>query len=211
MKAAQQLTVAGYLVGFLGFLATWILDEVGIYLGKQGAKKASHITQIILRAIAPHFLVSRYDMICWLDSKCITMCTIQLLRRHSGSQWPDSKIAETNVSLWNWYQLVCNIAHLGSHATALACIHVSENPLRQHVPFFSDDTCSSHVASSKSAGFILPAGACMQYPRRTRRTRGARTLPHGPGKLLANTMPGPLYSALVSACAFEPCNEKLQA
>jgi hypothetical protein len=57
MKALQRINTGTFLVGFLGFLSSYILDLVAAF--KPGAKQASRVTRLVLRAVSPHFALAR--------------------------------------------------------------------------------------------------------------------------------------------------------
>lgn len=59
VKAAQRLTVAGFLVGFLGVFTTMLLDFVVLFTRKAGVRHANNIIKAVLRAVAPHYVLSR--------------------------------------------------------------------------------------------------------------------------------------------------------
>lgn len=59
MKAMQRINSLVLLSGYLGFLATWILDIVYLFTQKSGVHLANIITQRVLRIFFPHFNLAR--------------------------------------------------------------------------------------------------------------------------------------------------------
>ena len=59
MKALQWINSLLLLSGYIGFLATWILDIVYLLTSKSGVNLANKITQRVLRVIFPHFNLAR--------------------------------------------------------------------------------------------------------------------------------------------------------
>ena len=59
MKALQTVFKFSFAVGFVGFLASEILDLVYAFTRKHGAQLANTITQRTLQAISPHFVLAR--------------------------------------------------------------------------------------------------------------------------------------------------------
>ncbi len=59
MKALQWINSLLLLSGYIGFLATWILDIVYLLTSKSGVKLANKITQRVLRVVFPHFNLAR--------------------------------------------------------------------------------------------------------------------------------------------------------
>ncbi|KAK9842270.1 hypothetical protein WJX81_003820 [Elliptochloris bilobata] len=57
MAALQRINTVAFLVGFLGFLSSYILDFVARL--KPGAKQASRVVKLALRAVSPHFALAR--------------------------------------------------------------------------------------------------------------------------------------------------------
>ena len=64
VKALGRLNTAFFLVGFLGFLTTWILDMIYFYLRKTAVKQPNEIIKALFSAFAPQYLLSRslYDI-----------------------------------------------------------------------------------------------------------------------------------------------------
>lgn len=64
MKALGRLNTAFFLVGFLGFLTTWILDMIYMFLRKAAVKQPNEIIKALFSAFAPQYLLSRslYDI-----------------------------------------------------------------------------------------------------------------------------------------------------
>lgn len=64
VKALGRLNIGYFLVGFLGFLTTWILDMIYMFLRKQAVKHPNEIIKALFSAFAPHYLLSRclYDV-----------------------------------------------------------------------------------------------------------------------------------------------------
>lgn len=59
MKALQRINSISLLFGYLGFLATWILEAIYTFTRKSGVHTADVITSHILRIISPHFNLAR--------------------------------------------------------------------------------------------------------------------------------------------------------
>ena len=59
MKALQWINSLLLLSGYIGFLATWILDIVYLLTSKSGVHLANKITQQVLRVVFPHFNLAR--------------------------------------------------------------------------------------------------------------------------------------------------------
>ena len=59
MKALQWINSLLLLSGYLGFLATWILDQLYVVTHKAGLATANRITQRVLRILFPHFNLAR--------------------------------------------------------------------------------------------------------------------------------------------------------
>ena len=59
MKALQWINSLLLLSGYLGFLATWILDQLYVVTHKPGLRTANRITQRVLRTLFPHFNLAR--------------------------------------------------------------------------------------------------------------------------------------------------------
>lgn len=88
MKALQRINTGTFLVGFLGFLTSYILDFVARI--KPGAKQASRVTKLALRALSPHFALARCatawaleHMMCWRSCRRCA-CTFHLLGLKRG-------------------------------------------------------------------------------------------------------------------------------
>lgn len=64
VKALGRLNIGYFLVGFLGFLTTWILDMIYMFLRKEAVKRPNEIVKALFSAFAPHYLLSRclYDI-----------------------------------------------------------------------------------------------------------------------------------------------------
>ena len=64
MKALGRLNIAYFLVGFLGFLTTWILDMIYMFLHKEGVLRPNQIIKGVFSTFGPHYLLSRclYDI-----------------------------------------------------------------------------------------------------------------------------------------------------
>lgn len=64
VKALGRLNIGYFLVGFLGFLTTWILDMIYMFLRKEAVKHPNQIIKALFRTFAPHYLLSRclYDI-----------------------------------------------------------------------------------------------------------------------------------------------------
>ena len=60
MKALQIMNTILFLSGYLGFLASWILDMLFMFMHKPAIHKANQITQHILRTVSPHFNLARW-------------------------------------------------------------------------------------------------------------------------------------------------------
>lgn len=59
MLALQRINSYTFLVGYLGFLATWILDTVYSLLHRAGVKATDDGLKAGLRAVSPHFALAR--------------------------------------------------------------------------------------------------------------------------------------------------------
>ncbi|BDA45751.1 probable ATP-binding cassette sub-family A member 3 [Coccomyxa sp. Obi] len=59
MLALQRINSYTFLVGYLGFLATWILDTVYSLLHRAGVKATDDAIKTTLRAISPHYALAR--------------------------------------------------------------------------------------------------------------------------------------------------------
>lgn len=64
VKALGRLNTGFFLVGFLGFLTTWILDMIYMFLRKTAVKQPNEIIKALFSAFAPQYLLSRslYDI-----------------------------------------------------------------------------------------------------------------------------------------------------
>lgn len=64
VKALGRLNIAYFLVGFLGFLTTWILDMIYMFLHKEGVLRPNQIIKGVFSTFGPHYLLSRclYDI-----------------------------------------------------------------------------------------------------------------------------------------------------
>lgn len=64
MKALGRLNIGYFLVGFLGFLTTWILDMIYMFLHKEAVRRPNQIIKGLFSTFAPHYLLSRclYDI-----------------------------------------------------------------------------------------------------------------------------------------------------
>ena len=71
MKALARINSAYFLAGYLGFLATWILDTIYSLLHKAGVKAASDAVAAVLRALSPHYNLARWDA-----AQCQRSCSI---------------------------------------------------------------------------------------------------------------------------------------
>lgn len=81
MKALLRISTGTFLVGFLGFLSSYILDLVATF--KPAAKQASRVTRLTLRALLPHFALAR----CVLSEDCSRFRVgVSPVRLWSGSQ-----------------------------------------------------------------------------------------------------------------------------
>jgi len=59
MRALQWINSLLLLSGYLGFLATWILDVIYLFTQKSGVRLANNITRRVLRLFFPHFNLAR--------------------------------------------------------------------------------------------------------------------------------------------------------
>ena len=59
MLALQRINSYTFLVGYLGFLATWILDTVYYLLHRAGVKATDDGLKTVLRAVSPHYALAR--------------------------------------------------------------------------------------------------------------------------------------------------------
>eukprot|EP00891_Asterochloris_glomerata_P006032 jgi/Astpho2/6032/e_gw1.00084.157.1_t len=64
MKALQYINTGAFLVGYLGFLATFILDQIYTYFRVAGVVRPNSIVKHTLRTVSPHFNLARglYDI-----------------------------------------------------------------------------------------------------------------------------------------------------
>ena len=64
VKALGRLNIAYFLVGFLGFLTTWILDMIYMFLHREGVLRPNQFIKGLFSTCAPHYLLSRclYDI-----------------------------------------------------------------------------------------------------------------------------------------------------
>ena len=64
VKALGRLNIGYFLVGFLGFLTTWILDMIYMFLRKEAVRRPNQIVKALFSAFTPHYLLSRslYDI-----------------------------------------------------------------------------------------------------------------------------------------------------
>ena len=64
VKALSRLNIGYFLVGFLGFITTWILDMIYMYLRKAAVLKPNNFIKAVLSTFAPHYNLSRclYDI-----------------------------------------------------------------------------------------------------------------------------------------------------
>lgn len=60
MKALQRINSYSFLVGYLGFLATWIMDTIYSLLHRPGVKATDDAIKRVLRAVSPHYALARY-------------------------------------------------------------------------------------------------------------------------------------------------------
>ena len=60
MKALQYINTGAFLVGYLGFLATFILDQIYTYFRVAGVVRPNNIVKHTLRAVSPHFNLARW-------------------------------------------------------------------------------------------------------------------------------------------------------
>ena len=60
MKALQYINTGAFLVGYLGFLATFILDQIYTYFRVAGVVRPNSIVKHTLRAVSPHFNLARW-------------------------------------------------------------------------------------------------------------------------------------------------------
>lgn len=63
MKALQWINSLLLLSGYIGFLATWILDIIYTLNHKSGIHLANLITQRVLRVLFPHFNLARFSLV----------------------------------------------------------------------------------------------------------------------------------------------------
>ena len=64
MKALQRINSIALLFGYLGFLATWILEAIYTFTQKAGVHTADVVTSRILRLVSPHFNLARQASRC---------------------------------------------------------------------------------------------------------------------------------------------------
>lgn len=60
MKALQYINTGAFLVGYLGFLATFILDQIYTYFRVAGVVRPNSIVKHTLRTVSPHFNLARW-------------------------------------------------------------------------------------------------------------------------------------------------------
>ena len=60
MKALQYINTGAFLVGYLGFLATFILDQIYLYFRVAGVVRPNNIVKHTLRTMSPHFNLARW-------------------------------------------------------------------------------------------------------------------------------------------------------
>ena len=60
MKALQTAYQATFILGFLGFVSSEILDLVCMYQPSRGARLANQLIQRSLQAVLPHFVFARW-------------------------------------------------------------------------------------------------------------------------------------------------------
>ena len=123
MKALQRINSVYFLAGYLGFLATWILDTIYALLHRSGVKAASEAVEAVLRALSPHYNLARSSidfchrltvhscyartltklpLISWLPM--VASCTVYAGTEHRAGQlhdirlmWPDRVWVEQSV------------------------------------------------------------------------------------------------------------------
>jgi hypothetical protein len=59
MRALQRINSGCFLAGYLGFLATFLLDTIYALLHKPGVKAASDSVKGVLRVLSPHYNLAR--------------------------------------------------------------------------------------------------------------------------------------------------------
>lgn len=59
MRALQRINSVTFLAGYLGFLATFLLDTIYQLLHKAGVKATSDAVKAVLRALSPHYNLAR--------------------------------------------------------------------------------------------------------------------------------------------------------
>lgn len=77
MLALQRINSYTFLVGYLGFLATWILDTVYSLLHRAGVKATDDGLKAALRAVSPHYALARSAAL--LDCQLATALASQLI------------------------------------------------------------------------------------------------------------------------------------
>lgn len=59
MKAFQRLNSFYFLLGYLGFVGTWIVDLIVLFIHKSSLQWWGNFTKTTLRIISPHFCLLR--------------------------------------------------------------------------------------------------------------------------------------------------------
>ena len=59
MRALQRINSMCFLAGYLGFLATFLLDTIYQLLHKPGVKATADAVEAVLRALSPHYNLAR--------------------------------------------------------------------------------------------------------------------------------------------------------
>jgi len=60
MKALQRINSYSFLLGYLGFLASWILDTVYELLHRPAVKNVNDGLKSVVMLLSPHYNLARY-------------------------------------------------------------------------------------------------------------------------------------------------------
>ncbi len=69
MKALQRINSYSFLLGYLGFLASWILDTVYELLHRPAVKNVNDGLKSVVMLLSPHYNLARYWIVStnWLQ------------------------------------------------------------------------------------------------------------------------------------------------
>ena len=65
MKALQRINSVSFLLGYLGFLASWILDTIYALLHRSAIKTANDGLKSVLMVLSPHYNLARWVHVSW--------------------------------------------------------------------------------------------------------------------------------------------------